>query len=158
MMTVSISSLLPTPTISSSSSTGGRRGSFQLLQSTLDLEDPELINEESDLLSASTMYSHSSNIRRAMLAAAVGSISAGASSTSASAAGFNPLRQKSSLYVVDTRTEMTDSVSKTQVDTPVPTLSSEYALLRVLPVKNPIFRILETNLETLSALRFAGEL
>jgi peptidylprolyl isomerase len=102
--------------------------------------------------------SHSSNIRRALLAAAAGAVSIGSSSTSpASAIGFNPLRPKASLYVVDTRTEVADSVRTTQVDTPVATLSSEYALLRVLPVKNPIFRIVVSNLETLSALRFVGE-
>jgi hypothetical protein len=65
-------------------------------------------------------------------------------------------RDKSSMYVVDTRDEMIISVPTEIVDTPVATLSSEYALLKILPVKNPVFRTLETKLEELSALRFKG--
>jgi hypothetical protein len=60
------------------------------------------------------------------------------------------------LYIVDTKDQSSDSVRTEQVDTPVPTLSSEYALLKVLPVKNPVFRTLEQNIEALSALRFGG--
>jgi hypothetical protein len=74
------------------------------------------------------------------------------------AAGFGGFgkRDKSSMYVVDTRDEMIISVPTEIVDTPVATLSSEYALLKILPVKNPVFRTLETKLEELSALRFKG--
>ena len=38
-----------------------------------------------------------------------------------------------------------------------PKLSSEYALLRVLPVKNSVFRTVEQNLEALSVLRYRSE-
>ena len=67
-----------------------------------------------------------------------------------------PFSKKSSLYVVDTREEVSNSVPMEQVDTPIPTLGSEYALLKVLPVKNPAFRALETNIEAISALRNGG--
>lgn len=65
-------------------------------------------------------------------------------------------QKKSGLFVVDTRDDISDSMRTEQVDTPVPNLSSEYALLKVLPVKNPVFRTLEQKLEALSALRFGG--
>jgi hypothetical protein len=72
-------------------------------------------------------------------------------STQASAVSLFP--QKRKLYIVDTRDEISDSVLKEQVDTPVPTLSSEYALLKVLPVKNSVFRALQSNIEAVSSLR-----
>lgn len=64
------------------------------------------------------------------------------------------LGRKSGLYVID---DKSDAVRKEQVDTPVPTLSSEYALLKILPVKNPVFRMLEQNIEQLSAIRLQGK-
>jgi hypothetical protein len=64
------------------------------------------------------------------------------------------LGRKSGLYVID---DTSDAVPKEQVDTPIPTLSSEYALLKMLPVKNPVFRMLEQNIETLSVLRLQGK-
>jgi hypothetical protein len=94
----------------------------------------------------------SSILRRALL---VGS-SLFVGSTQASAASLFSRNQKSSLYTVDTRDEISDSVLREQVDTPVPTLSSEYALLKVLPVKNPVFRALQSNIEALSSLRLSG--
>jgi hypothetical protein len=74
--------------------------------------------------------------------------------TSASAALFG--RGKKDLYFLDTRDEISDSVRTEQVDTPDPTLSSQYALLKVLPVKNPVFRTLESNVEQVSLLRSQG--
>jgi hypothetical protein len=94
----------------------------------------------------------SSIFRRALL---VGS-SIFIGSTQASAASLFPRKPKSSLYIVNTRDNVSDSVLKEQVDTPVPTLSSEYALLEVLPVKNAVFRTLERNIEALSSLRESG--
>ena len=70
----------------------------------------------------------------------------------ASAAGF--FQKKLGLYVVDTRDA--ESVPTEQIGVPVPTLSSEYALLDVLPVKNPVFRTLETNIQAISTLKFGG--
>ena len=72
----------------------------------------------------------------------------------ASAAG--PFQKNLGLYLVKTRDAISDSVPTEQIDTPVPTLSSEYALLNVLPVNNVVFRTLQTNIEALSALRFGG--
>ncbi|KAG7346438.1 peptidyl-prolyl cis-trans isomerase [Nitzschia inconspicua] len=58
-------------------------------------------------------------------------------------------------YILDTKADSSaESVWTETVDTPVPTLSSEYALLKVLPVKNPVFRTLEHNIENLSVLRY----
>ena len=76
---------------------------------------------------------------------------------STNAAGLNNIflnggRGKSSLYVVNTREEINDQVRTEPVDTPVQSLSSEYALLEVLPVKNKIFRTLESKIESLSDL------
>lgn len=62
----------------------------------------------------------------------------------------NLFGRKSGLYIVDTRSDISDSVRKEQVDTPVATLSSEYALLEVLPVKNTLFRSIEQNIKSLS--------
>jgi hypothetical protein len=94
----------------------------------------------------------SSILRRALL---VGS-SLFVGSTQASAASLFSWKPKSSLYIVNTRDEISDSVLTEQVDTPVPTLSSEYALLKVLPVKNSVFRALQSNIEAVSSLRGSG--
>lgn len=85
----------------------------------------------------------SSILRRALL---VGS-SVFVGSTQASAASFFP-RRKSSLYI-GTRDEISDVLTE-QV------LSSEYALLKVLPVKNSVFRALQSIIEGLSSLRGSG--
>ena len=62
--------------------------------------------------------------------------------------------EKKGLYVLNTRDAVSEaSLSNEQVQV-FPKLSSEYALLRVLPVKNTIFRTLEQNLESLSVLRY----
>ena len=87
----------------------------------------------------------SSILRRALL---VGS-SLFVGSTQASAASLFPWKRKSSLYIVDTRDEISDSVLTEQ-------LSSEYALLKVLPVKNSAFRALQSQIEALSILRGSG--
>jgi hypothetical protein len=58
--------------------------------------------------------------------------------------------RKSGLYVID---DKSDAVRKEQVDR----LSSECALLEILPVKNPVFRMLEKNMEALSVLRLQGK-
>lgn len=65
------------------------------------------------------------------------------------------LGRKTGLYIIDDRS---DSVRKEQVDTPIPALSSEYALLKILPVKNPVFRTLEQSIEKLSVFRELGKL
>ena len=63
-------------------------------------------------------------------------------------------KKKKEFYVVNTRDEISaSSVPNGPVDVPVPTLSCEYALLKVLPVKNPVFRTLEANVQTISILR-----
>ncbi len=73
--------------------------------------------------------------------------------------GTNPAQavsvfEKKGLYVLNTRDAVSEaSLSNEQVQV-FPKLSSEYALLRVLPVKNTIFRTLEQNLESLSVLRY----
>lgn len=73
--------------------------------------------------------------------------------------GIDPARavsvfEKKGLYVLNTRDAVSEaSLSNEQVQV-FPKLSSEYALLRVLPVKNTIFRTLEQNLESLSVLRY----
>lgn len=63
------------------------------------------------------------------------------------------LGRKTGLYVID---DISSSVPKEQVDTPIPSLSSEYALLKILPVKNPVFRTLELSIEKLSVFRELG--
>jgi hypothetical protein len=73
----------------------------------------------------------------------------------ASAAGF--FQNKLGLYVVDTKDDIMDEILRTdQVDAPVPTLSSERALLELLPIKNPVFRTLESNIKSLSAVLVGG--
>jgi peptidylprolyl isomerase len=61
-------------------------------------------------------------------------------------------------YILDTKADSSAlSVWTETVNTPDPTLSSEYALLRVLPVKNPVFRTLEQNVGNLSVLRYRDQ-
>ena len=73
------------------------------------------------------------------------------------AAPLSMFQKKLGLFVVNTRDDISNSVQTEQVDTPVPkNLSSEYALLKVLPIKNHVFRMLEQKIEALSALRFGG--
>lgn len=75
------------------------------------------------------------------------------------------LQRFSGIYVVNTkdgddaafsvRSTTTTSTTTEAIDSsPVSTSSSEYALLKVLPVKNPVFRTLEQNIEALSVLRY----
>ena len=58
------------------------------------------------------------------------------------------------LYVLNTRDDLSASSSRNEQVEVVPKLSSECALLRVLPVKNSVFRTVEQNLEALSVLRY----
>jgi peptidylprolyl isomerase len=61
-------------------------------------------------------------------------------------------------YILDTKADSSAlSVWTETVNAPDPTLSSEYALLRVLPVKNPVFRTLEQNVGNLSVLRYRDQ-
>jgi peptidylprolyl isomerase len=73
--------------------------------------------------------------------------------TEPASASSNYFGRKSGLFVVETKGD----VRKELVDTPIPTLSSEYALLEVLPVKNPIFCSLEKDIVSLSTLRSGDE-
>jgi hypothetical protein len=62
---------------------------------------------------------------------------------------------KKGLYVLNTRNAF--SATRNEQVEVFPKLSSEYALLRVLPVKNTVFRTVEQNLEALSVLRYRRE-
>ena len=65
--------------------------------------------------------------------------------------------EKKGLYVLNNRDpQAASSLSNEQVKV-FPKLGSEYALLRVLPVKNTVFRTVEQNLESLSVLRYRRE-
>ncbi|VEU41069.1 unnamed protein product [Pseudo-nitzschia multistriata] len=61
---------------------------------------------------------------------------------------------KQGLYVLNTKDELSASSMGNEQVQVFPKLSSEYALLKVLPVKNPVFRTVEQNLEQLSVLRY----
>mmetsp|Transcript_53860 Transcript_53860/g.151369 ORF Transcript_53860/g.151369 Transcript_53860/m.151369 type:complete len:534 (+) Transcript_53860:105-1706(+) len=100
----------------------------------------------------------SEETRRAILLSVTASFLAGGiHQQPAWGASFFPSpNSRKGAFVVETRDEMSDSLRTEQVDTPVPTLSSEYALLKVLPVNNPVFRTLEHNIESISALRKVG--
>jgi hypothetical protein len=63
--------------------------------------------------------------------------------------------EKKGLYVLNTRNAL--SATRNEQVEVFPKLSSEYALLRVLPVKNTVFRTVEQNLEALSVLRYRIE-
>lgn len=64
---------------------------------------------------------------------------------------------KKGLYVLNTRDDLSASSTRKEQVGVFPKLSSEYALLRVLPVKNVVFRTVEQNLEALSVLRYRRE-
>ena len=72
----------------------------------------------------------------------------------ANAAGF--FKEKLGLYVIGTKKDVDEFPISEEAIAPVPTLSSEYTLLELLPVKNPVFRTLESNIKSLSVLRFGG--
>jgi hypothetical protein len=101
------------------------------------------------------MKRNNTNTRRALLFSACGLLSSlNGGADQALATGL--FQKNSPYYAVEARSDIIEEVRKEQVDTPIPTLSSEYALLRVLPVKNPVFRALEGFIESLSALQIKG--
>lgn len=83
-------------------------------------------------------------------------IGGGVNQQPANAAPIFQRRPPKGLFVIETRDELLDSVRREQVDTPEPTLSAEYALLKVLPLNNAVFRTLEQNIEAVSILRKVG--
>jgi hypothetical protein len=98
---------------------------------------------------------NNTNTRRALLFSAGGLLSSlNGGADQALATGL--FQKNSPYYAVEARSDIIEEVRKEQVDTPISTLSSEYALLRVLPVKNPVFRALEGFIESLSALQIKG--
>jgi peptidylprolyl isomerase len=102
--------------------------------------------------------SHFEETRRGILSATVSIFAGGIyQQQPAWAAPFFPSRNSQrGAFVVESRDEMSDTLRKEQVDTPEATLSSEYALLKVLPVNNPVFRTLEQKIESISTLRKVG--
>ena len=62
--------------------------------------------------------------------------------------------KKKGLYVLNSKNAVSASSMRNEQVEVFPKLSTEYALLRVLPVKNPVFRTIEQNLEALSVLRY----
>jgi hypothetical protein len=64
------------------------------------------------------------------------------------------LFEKKGRYVLDIKDELSASMSLNEQVEVFPKLSCEVALLRVLPVKNTIFRTVEQNLEAISVLRY----
>jgi peptidylprolyl isomerase len=96
--------------------------------------------------------------RRTLLTTAATTTAAALVSYSAGSNALDVPFVKKGSYVLDTKADSSAlSVWTEPVNTPVPTLSSEYALLKVLPVKNPVFRTLETNIENLSILRYRDQ-
>jgi hypothetical protein len=64
-------------------------------------------------------------------------------------------KRKKGLYVLNTRDDESASSVNSEAVGVVPKISSEYALLRVLPIKNAVFRTIQTELLALSVLRQA---
>lgn len=74
----------------------------------------------------------------------------------ASAAGFFGRPPKASLYVLGPERNSTDSLQREPVEIEDQlALSSELCLLKLLPIKNPFFRQIQTEITRLSALRNA---
>eukprot|EP00536_Pseudo-nitzschia_multiseries_P007156 jgi/Psemu1/319060/estExt_fgenesh1_pm.C_1650001 len=61
---------------------------------------------------------------------------------------------KKGRYVLNTKDDLSASSMRNKQVEVFPKLSTEYALLRVLPVKNPVFRAVEQNLEEVSVIRY----
>lgn len=78
--------------------------------------------------------------------------STGGASSGGSTGGL--LQQFSGVYVVDAKDQAIVAAMASVADGPNRIMSPEQALLKLLPVKNPVFRTLEQNLESLSALRY----
>mmetsp|Transcript_17089 Transcript_17089/g.39451 ORF Transcript_17089/g.39451 Transcript_17089/m.39451 type:complete len:320 (+) Transcript_17089:104-1063(+) len=91
--------------------------------------------------------------RRDMVLSTVG----GVLGVSETARAVDNIFSKKGLYVLNTRDEESASSSWNEQVEVFPKLSSEHALLRVLPVKNTVFRTVEQNLEALSVLRYRSE-
>lgn len=54
-------------------------------------------------------------------------------------------------------TSAEESIRKDPMDVETPSLSSELCLIRLLPVKNPVFKSLSLSMQSLSSLRSEGE-
>ena len=91
--------------------------------------------------------------RRDMVLSTVG----GVLGISGTARAVDNIFYKKGLYMLNTRDAESASSSWNEQVEVFPKLSSEYALLRVLPVKNTVFRTVEQNLEALSVLRYRSE-
>lgn len=138
------------------------RFSNRLLQSSSgeDFENISSIGESTNLPSLPSTNDDineatSSKRRRDLLLSATSSL-LGLSAIASPAEAIDIFNRKG-LYVLNSRDELAASLLQslgTQQLEVFPKLSSEYALLRVLPVKNPVFRTIEQNLEALSVLRF----
>lgn len=73
-------------------------------------------------------------------------------------AAFDDVFKKKGLYVLNTKDNESASLLNSEAIRVFPKLSSEYALLRVLPVKYVIFRTIEQNLESSSALPYRPDM
>ena len=129
-------------------STSLKRSHSIVISTSFGDDDKDLLNNESCIQPT----------RRSVLLSASAMV-VGGGINHQPAHGAPPFRlgsPKKGVFVVETRDELLDSVRREQVDTPEPTLSAEYALLKVLPVNNPVFRTLEQNIEAVSVLRKVG--
>lgn len=68
---------------------------------------------------------------------------------------FGRREKSSSLLYVNAKQNASDSLQREQIDLDQYTLNSELCLLKLLPVKNPIFRGLERSITGLSSLKSA---
>lgn len=66
-------------------------------------------------------------------------------------------RQPLNFFVAKKNTTSAESFRTDPVDVETPSLSSELCLLRLLPVKNPVFKALSGDIQSLSSLRSESE-
>lgn len=74
---------------------------------------------------------------------------------SSAALNFGAGKQSSRIFFVSPDKNASDSLQSEQVDLDAYTLNSEICLLKLLPVKNPVFRGLERSVVGLSSLKNA---
>ena len=95
-------------------------------------------------------------IRRRELLALGGSAVVGLAAEPARALPFSPQSKSSLLLITPKKGTSSEELITEPVETNDKALSSERCLLKLLPVKNNVFRSLEDFVETLSSLRSNG--
>lgn len=113
------------------------------------------IDDEFDCTRSNTEDNTDENRRRTLLS--LGLIPAAATLAGGEPAQAAGGRQLFTFLVTKKNTTTAESFRQDPVDVETPSLSSELCLVRLLPIKNPVFKSLDGYIESLSSLRSESE-